>query len=157
MATELEIRGLLINVKELELITTGRRTGLPRTVKLWFVHPFDPLYYPFLEDHVYLLASVANNKRPPQWYLNLQANPSAQIAIRKVNPSAILRRTLKLRKALPNGANFSVTMEPFDDPEAMESVVSGLFDLKYDYRSMLTRFDTNGIPVRLRVDWNSVS
>ena len=157
MASEIEIRGLLINVKELDLITSGRRTGLPRTVKLWFVHPFDPLYYPFLEDYVYLLASVAKNKLPPQWYQNLHADPSAKIVIKNVNPSAILRRALRRRKALPSGANLSVTMDPFDDPKAMESVVSGLFDLKYDFRSMNTRFGTHSIPVRLKIDWNSVS
>lgn len=54
------------------LTTTGARTGLPRTT---------PMMYHRDGDRVLVMASNAGARKPPDWYANLQANPSVQVEI----------------------------------------------------------------------------
>lgn len=70
-----------------ELHTTGRRTGQPRTTVL---------SAPILEaDRVVLVASLGGSDRNPAWYLNLVANPDAVIELRD------RRREVRARTATP--------------------------------------------------------
>jgi deazaflavin-dependent oxidoreductase (nitroreductase family) len=52
--------------------TTGRRTGRPHTIPLAFVHH---------RDGVAVVASNGGSYRPPDWWLNLQRQPLAEIEI----------------------------------------------------------------------------
>lgn len=54
------------------LTTTGRRTGQPRTTALF--------YTPYGDRQV-LVASYAGDRRHPQWYLNLEADPHVKVQI----------------------------------------------------------------------------
>ena len=56
----------------LVLTTTGRRSGQPRSTPLGF-----------LEDASgwAVLAANGGNPRPPAWWLNLQANPEAEVMV----------------------------------------------------------------------------
>jgi deazaflavin-dependent oxidoreductase (nitroreductase family) len=60
-------------VPTLLLTTMGRRTGEPRTSALIFARNTDD----FL-----VVASMGGAPRHPQWYLNLTANPAAEIQVR---------------------------------------------------------------------------
>ena len=55
------------------LTTTGRKSGEPRTT---------PLIYGRRGDDVMIVASKGGADEPPAWYLNLQANPEAEVQIR---------------------------------------------------------------------------
>lgn len=55
------------------LTTTGRKTGLPRTIAI--------IYGRDNEDYL-LTASQGGAPLHPSWYLNLQANPEAQIQVK---------------------------------------------------------------------------
>ena len=55
------------------LTTTGRKSGQPRTTPL--IHARDG-------DDYLVVASMGGAPQHPQWYLNLVANPSAQIQVR---------------------------------------------------------------------------
>jgi len=56
-----------------ELHTTGRKSGLPRSCFLTA---------PIHDDHrVILVASKGGDDRNPEWYQNLQAHPDAEIVI----------------------------------------------------------------------------
>lgn len=55
-----------------ELTTTGRRTGQPRTVMLTS---------PYQEDSTWVVvASRGGDDRPPAWYLNIEADPAVEVA-----------------------------------------------------------------------------
>jgi deazaflavin-dependent oxidoreductase (nitroreductase family) len=56
----------------LMLTTTGRRTARSRTT---------PLTYFELRDEIAIVASNGGEDSPPRWWLNLQAEPHATIAI----------------------------------------------------------------------------
>ena len=56
----------------LMLTTTGRRTGRSRTT---------PLTYFELGDELAIVGSNGGEDNPPRWWLNLQAEPRATIAI----------------------------------------------------------------------------
>lgn len=56
----------------LVLTTTGRKSGQPRSVPLGFL-PFG--------DGFAVLASNAGNPRTPAWWLNLQADPMAEVFV----------------------------------------------------------------------------
>lgn len=56
------------------LTTTGRKTGQPRVT---------PLLYLRDGDRVVLVASQGGRASNPMWYLNLQANPSVSVQIKK--------------------------------------------------------------------------
>ena len=56
----------------LMLTTTGRRTGRARTT---------PLTYFEVGDEIAIVASNGGEDSPPRWWLNLQGDPQATIAI----------------------------------------------------------------------------
>ena len=60
--------------RALLLTTTGRKSGLPRT---------QPLTYYALEGALALVASNWGSDAPPGWYLNLVAQPSARVQLRR--------------------------------------------------------------------------
>lgn len=70
-----------------ELHTTGRRSGLPRTAIL-----SAPIVEP---ARVVLVASKGGSDRHPEWYLNLVAHPDVVIDLRDE------RRALRARTATP--------------------------------------------------------
>jgi deazaflavin-dependent oxidoreductase (nitroreductase family) len=57
----------------LELTTTGRKSGQPRTVILT-----SPVQ---LGDAYVVVASRGGDPRHPDWYVNLEANPSVQVKV----------------------------------------------------------------------------
>jgi deazaflavin-dependent oxidoreductase (nitroreductase family) len=61
------------NMPVLELTTTGRRSGQPRTVLLT-----SPLQ---LGDTLVVVASRGGDDQHPAWFVNLQANPDVQVAL----------------------------------------------------------------------------
>jgi deazaflavin-dependent oxidoreductase (nitroreductase family) len=68
--------GRVLGAKVLVLRTTGRRSGQQRDAPLFFV------------SHGKDFAVVASNgasKRPPAWWLNLQADPQAEAFVRGVS------------------------------------------------------------------------
>jgi deazaflavin-dependent oxidoreductase (nitroreductase family) len=65
----LEDIGALASERTLELTTTGRRSGLPRTVTVWFV-----------EDRGVLYVQSGRRGRT-DWYRNLRANPRVAVRI----------------------------------------------------------------------------
>ena len=60
------------NLKILLLTTTGRKSGIQRT------HPV--MYYPDGRDFI-VAASNAGKDKPPLWYLNLNASPTAVVEV----------------------------------------------------------------------------
>lgn len=54
----------------LALTTTGRRSGRPRTTALGYLRDGDGFA---------IVASNSGLDRPPAWWLNLQANPKAEV------------------------------------------------------------------------------
>jgi deazaflavin-dependent oxidoreductase (nitroreductase family) len=63
----------LLRMPVVELTTTGRKSGQPRTVMLT-----SPLQ---LGSTYVVVASRGGDDKPPAWFLNLQANPDVQVAI----------------------------------------------------------------------------
>ena len=65
--------GSIMGRRHLLLTTTGRKTGQPRTT---------PLMY--LEDgeNLVVIASNGGNPRHPNWWLNLQKSPQAEVQLR---------------------------------------------------------------------------
>ncbi len=61
------------NMPVLELTTTGRRSGQPRSVLLT-----SPLQ---LGDTLVVVASRGGDDQHPAWFVNLQANPDVQVAL----------------------------------------------------------------------------
>lgn len=55
------------------LTTTGRRSGEPRTM---------PLIYDRAGDKLLVVASKGGYPKAPVWYLNLQANPEAEVQVK---------------------------------------------------------------------------
>jgi deazaflavin-dependent oxidoreductase (nitroreductase family) len=66
-----EIEGMH-RVRLLLLITTGARTGEQRTTPMMF-HPSG--------DRVFVMASNAGARKPPDWYFNVRANPTVQVEV----------------------------------------------------------------------------
>lgn len=66
------IGGKLLNLPVLLLTTSGRRSGEQRTKALMYL-PDGPNYV--------VIASFLGEPRHPAWWLNLQANPRAEIEI----------------------------------------------------------------------------
>jgi deazaflavin-dependent oxidoreductase (nitroreductase family) len=71
--TDGEVGYLWNGVPTLLLTTTGRRSGEPRTSPLIFARDGD--------DYL-VVASVGGGPKHPSWYLNLSANPAAEIQVR---------------------------------------------------------------------------
>jgi len=55
------------------LTTTGRRSGVPRSV---------PLIFGSHGDDLLIVGSKGGAPMPPAWYLNLQANPEVQVQVK---------------------------------------------------------------------------
>lgn len=55
------------------LITTGRKSGVERTLPLGYVHD---------GEHLVICGSHNGSDHPPAWALNLQANPSATVQLK---------------------------------------------------------------------------
>jgi deazaflavin-dependent oxidoreductase (nitroreductase family) len=72
-ATDGQAGYLWNGVPTLLLTTTGRRSGQPRTSALIFGRDAD--------EHL-VVASMGGAPRHPSWYLNLTANPMAEIQVR---------------------------------------------------------------------------
>ena len=63
----------LKNMPVVELTTTGRKSGEPRTVMLTS---------PWQEDGTYVVvASRGGDDKPPAWLLNLQATPAVRVSV----------------------------------------------------------------------------
>ncbi|MGB7587090.1 MAG: nitroreductase family deazaflavin-dependent oxidoreductase [Solirubrobacterales bacterium] len=66
------IGGRISHAPVLLLTTTGRKSGLPRTV---------PVVYLADDDRVVVIGSNAGHTHEPAWSLNLKANPDSEIEI----------------------------------------------------------------------------
>ncbi len=73
-------------MRTLYLHTVGRRTGTDRRT---------PLYYVEDGDDLAVVTSNAGRDREPAWWLNLQAEPDAEIEVGKE------RRRVRARRAKP--------------------------------------------------------
>ena len=60
----------VVGLPVLELVTTGRKSGEPRSVLLNYLDA---------AAGYAVIASNAGDDRPPLWWLNLQANPEALV------------------------------------------------------------------------------
>ena len=81
--TDGEVGYLWNGVPTLLLTTTGRRSGEPRTAPLIFGQDGD--------DYL-VIASKGGAPAHPLWYLNLQANPNAEVQV-KAEKFAVVART----------------------------------------------------------------
>ncbi len=54
------------------LTTTGRKSGRPIAI---------PLFYAAEGDRLYIVASFGGNDEPPGWYRNLLANPAVEVEV----------------------------------------------------------------------------
>jgi deazaflavin-dependent oxidoreductase (nitroreductase family) len=75
---------LLTETAELDLTTTGRTSGEPRTVELWFAYN---------EGYVYFLTGDTH------WRRNLQANPDATLRVKRRRFKARLEPTAEAEGA----------------------------------------------------------
>ena len=68
-----KIGGNLLGMPAFELITTGRKSGQPRSVMLTS---------PYAEgDTVAIVASKGGNDEHPAWYLNLRDDPAVEVGL----------------------------------------------------------------------------
>jgi len=67
-----KISARIVNLPVLLLTTTGRKSGRPRT---------QPLTYTRTGDGYVVIASKGGAAQHPLWYLNLRANPIAEVTI----------------------------------------------------------------------------
>ena len=81
------IGGRLWDLPVVLLTTTGRQSGKQRTVPLCSLRD---------GDDIVVIASYGGLDRPPAWWLNLEANPQAELL------SGRVRRTVTARKADPD-------------------------------------------------------
>jgi deazaflavin-dependent oxidoreductase (nitroreductase family) len=73
----------------LSLTTTGRRSGRPRSTAIIYLEDGDDLV---------VMPSNAGSDATPAWWLNLQANPEAEVELRGQ------RRRVRARRATPEEA-----------------------------------------------------
>src|SRR5947209_4979722 len=66
------IGGSIFRNRMLLLTTTGRKTGLPRT---------KPVAYLTDGDNMIIIAGAAGAAKHPDWWLNLQSHPEAQVQV----------------------------------------------------------------------------
>lgn len=124
MASQIDNQSPLHTSNNLHLTTTGRSSGLPRRVELWFAYD---------EGCICLLAGYSEAGRPNNWYRNLQINPSATVEI--------------------GDLSLSVTMETVEDPDSERAAIRGLFLAKFGQDIMDRFYSREGLtPVRLRVE-----
>lgn len=62
-----------LGTQVLILTTRGRKSGRPRT---------NPLIYGISGDDLLVVASKGGSRRPPAWYLNLEANPEVEVQLK---------------------------------------------------------------------------
>ena len=84
-----EVGYLWNGVPTLLLTTTGRRTGQARTSALIFGRDGD--------DYL-LIASTGGAPTHPSWYLNLRANPEAEIQVKSQHLRVVARTASKAEK-----------------------------------------------------------
>ena len=72
-ATGGKVGGRVGRAPVLLLTTTGRKSGQPRTSPLLYAHAGDDAYM--------VIASKGGAPQHPLWYLNLQANPLAEVTV----------------------------------------------------------------------------
>jgi F420H(2)-dependent quinone reductase len=77
------VGGRLTGQRFLLLTTTGRRTGRERTM---------PLLYVPDGDRFVVVGSNGGDDRPPAWWLNLQAQPSAKVQVGRRHHRVTARR-----------------------------------------------------------------
>ncbi len=119
---------LLLESKELDLTTTGRKTGRPRTVELWFVYE---------DGVVWLMTGKDRNGPTSHWARNLQANPEASLKI---------GRTVFRAKATK-----------VEDTEARLSLLMGAYRAKYGETTVHQFYDGSPrMPIALRITWPRV-
>jgi hypothetical protein len=84
------IEGALAAAEELELLTTGRRTGKPHTVRVWFAYD---------DGAVWL-----RTDRDADWLRNLERDPRARIRVegieRAVRREPVADETAALRRLI---------------------------------------------------------
>ena len=61
----------LAKMPVLELTTTGRKSGIPRSVMLTSPHQED--------DSLLIVASKGGSDKPPEWLLNIEKNPNVEV------------------------------------------------------------------------------
>lgn len=71
-ASDGRIGASLLGTKVLKLTALGRHSGEPRAIMIF--------YFPYQDSYV-IIGSNAGDDRHPAWYLNLQAEPLAEIQI----------------------------------------------------------------------------
>jgi len=95
----------------LYLITTGRKTGQPRSIEIWFVE---------YENCFYL---VAEGREQAHWVRNIEANPNVQFSI------GDRENHNKVRAPGPGiGRAIHRDIEP-----TLAAAVAALMDAKYDW------------------------
>ncbi|GAB3404548.1 nitroreductase family deazaflavin-dependent oxidoreductase [Flindersiella endophytica] len=70
-ASKGRVAGRALGMTVVELVTTGRKSGRPRSTMLTA-----PIASP---DQLVLVASFGGDDRHPAWYLNLRANPKVTV------------------------------------------------------------------------------
>jgi deazaflavin-dependent oxidoreductase (nitroreductase family) len=73
LATDGEEGHAWLETQVLLLTTKGRRSGEPRTL---------PLIYGTSGDNYLVVASHGGSRRPPAWYLNLEADPEVEVQVK---------------------------------------------------------------------------
>ena len=86
------VGGRLWDLPVVLLTTTGRKTGKRRTVPLCSLRD---------GDDVVVIASYGGLDQPPAWWLNLEANPQAEVQDGRI------RRAVTARNAIPTNARAS--------------------------------------------------
>ena len=61
----------LAKMPVLELTTTGRKSGIPRSVMLTSPHQED--------NSLLIVASKGGSDKPPEWLLNIEKNPNVEV------------------------------------------------------------------------------
>ena len=118
-----EDEALLQSARELDLVTTGRTSGLARSVELW---------HAYKEGYVYLLCIQNASGTPMHWYRNLKVNPEASLRVK--------------------GQTVYVRNEPVDDLEATVSHIWELMLSKYGADIMRRYYEgSEHLPVKLKV------
>lgn len=100
----------------LYLETIGHRSGLPRTIEIWFVER-DGRYY-----------VVSGGRERAAWVRNIKANGAVAVSIGtgEARESVLAQRAARARLVVPGG-----------DDDALIAAVSALMDAKYGWSNGL--------------------
>ncbi len=82
--------GLLVGLPVVDLTTTGRRSGLPRTTHLIAIPH---------EDTLALLGTNFGQQSTPAWVLNLEAEPTATLSYRGATVQVVARPASDVEQA----------------------------------------------------------